>query len=73
MDALLHSVAGREATLEPELLLVVGHALTLNGFPPWVLRTSEIHHLAPSLSNVTAAAMAASLGRYGNTLQRLGT
>ena len=29
-------------TREPELVLVFGKVLTLAGFPPWLLRNSEI-------------------------------
>lgn len=56
---------------EPELLIKVGSTLTVGGFPPWLLRMSEIQHVA-DLDSLSAVALRRSLGLYSKTEQRFG-
>jgi dehydrodolichyl diphosphate syntase complex subunit NUS1 len=56
---------------EPELLIKVGPTLTVAGFPPWLLRISEIQHV-PDLSSLTELNLRRVLDHYAHTEQRNG-
>jgi hypothetical protein len=43
----------------------------VGGFPPWLLRMSEIQHVA-DLDSLSAVALRRSLGLYSKTEQRFG-
>ena len=62
---------GPQACEEVDLILVVGDVLTLAGFPPWLTRSSEIHHLG-GLSELSERKLKRTLARYYGTAQRLG-
>lgn len=69
-DELLRCTGGCVA-LEPDLALVCGDAFTTAGFPPWLLRFSELYHLKPLLS-VSQADVKAALCQYSKVKQRFG-
>ncbi len=48
-----------------------GKAFTLAGFPPWLLRFSELYHLG-ALEAVTLRQLARTLRKYSNVTQRFG-
>ena len=50
---------------------VCGDAFTLAGFPPWMVRFSELYHLG-RLEGVTDARLAQTLRKYSNVTQRFG-
>jgi dehydrodolichyl diphosphate syntase complex subunit NUS1 len=56
---------------EPELLIKVGSTLTVGGFPPWLLRVSELQHVA-DFKCLSAVSLRRSLGLYARTEQRFG-
>ena len=67
----LQEVAGPAAVREPELLLVFGKVLTLAGFPPWLVRFSEIYK-GGMLREFSSAKMTHILQQYCRTTQRFG-
>lgn len=50
---------------------VCGQAFTTAGFPPWMLRFSELYHLG-SLATVTDRQLSRALQKYSNVSQRFG-
>lgn len=67
----LSEVAGPLVAYEPDLVLVFGPALTMSGFPPWLMRTAELFEVGP-LSLVTGSKLDALLRRFLRTRQRFG-
>jgi len=63
---------GESAILEPEIMFVVGGALTLAGCPPWHARFSEIYYLGAA-AKVTKRGFKRALNRFMGTKQRFGT
>ncbi|CAD7699833.1 unnamed protein product [Ostreobium quekettii] len=59
------------AVLEPEIMFVVGGALSLSGCPPWHARFSEIYYLG-ALTGITKKNFESALSRYMGTEQRFG-
>jgi hypothetical protein len=56
---------------EPELLLVFGSVLSCAGFPPWMLRVTEMYH-AGHLQIFTPAKLHDIIHTYQRTWQRSG-
>ncbi|GAQ91560.1 hypothetical protein KFL_008070030 [Klebsormidium nitens] len=69
IDRALAATGG--VTREPELVLVFGKVLTLAGFPPWLLRNSEIVHV-PSLRGITATCFTRAIEDFARRTQRFG-
>eukprot|EP00803_Ostreobium_quekettii_P000086 evm.model.scf_328.10 EVM.evm.TU.scf_328.10 scf_328:80303-80863(+) len=63
---------GESAILEPEIMFVVGDALSLAGCPPWHARFSEIYHLGAA-AKITQRGFQRALDRFMGTEQRFGT
>lgn len=71
VKAQMEAVAGPTAVLEPDMVLIFGGTLTLAGFPPWAVRTSELFDVG-RLGEVTGSKLDAALRRYLGTRQRFG-
>lgn len=54
------------------LVQVIGDCLSIAGYPPWALRTSEMYHIGP-LQSISQASIQATLRQYNRTVQRFGT
>ncbi|KAG2494224.1 hypothetical protein HYH03_007580 [Edaphochlamys debaryana] len=65
-------LAGPRALTEPELVLVVGPALTLAGYPPLAVAQSEILHLGPAAA-LGRQAVDGAMHKFLRTEQRFGT
>ena len=60
-----------EIDISNDILQVFGPVLTLAGFPPWLVRQSEIHGMG-SLSSICESDIQKGLQRYCQTSQRFG-
>lgn len=63
---------GPGVAYEPNPVLVCGAAFTTAGFPPWLLRLSELYHLRP-LHSLTKADVKYALQQFSRVEQRFGT
>ncbi|KAG2422628.1 hypothetical protein HXX76_010409 [Chlamydomonas incerta] len=68
----LQQLAGSEVLLQPELVLVVGPALTLAGYPPFQVAASEILHIGPA-TQLCQSKVDRALAKYLRTEQRFGS
>jgi dehydrodolichyl diphosphate syntase complex subunit NUS1 len=57
---------------EPELLILFGPGVKLEGYPPWQLRLTEIFHQADYTEGVSYTIFMRALNRYSGAQMRFG-
>ncbi|KAL4440576.1 hypothetical protein ABPG75_003577 [Micractinium tetrahymenae] len=68
----LAAAAGPLGAAEPDFVLVTGPALTLAGFPAWMVRASEMYGIGPLAGLQGTAELEGALRRFCGTKQRWG-
>lgn len=71
LKEMVGKVAGKVATMDPDIIMIFGGISSLGGYPSWSTRSSEIYDMGP-LGVVTRGKLDAALKRYRVTSQRFG-
>ncbi|KAF2675151.1 Undecaprenyl diphosphate synthase [Microthyrium microscopicum] len=58
---------------EPELLILFGPRVVLDGYPPWQVRLTEIFHLPDYTEGVSYSVFTQALNNYASAQKRFGT